>query len=94
MYGLVANIGVAVVSALAPNYPTLLVLRFLDGLTLAALLGVALALVSASVPRETRSTAIGIVMAIYTLIYGLTPLLAGAVVETFGWRALFLAIRN
>lgn len=90
VYGLVANIGVAVVSALAPNYPTLLVLRFLDGLTLAALLGVALALVSASVPRETRSTAIGIVMAIYTLIYGLTPLLAGAVVETFGWRALFL----
>ncbi|MEI8082478.1 MAG: MFS transporter [Actinomycetes bacterium] len=90
VFGLIGNIVVAIGSALAPNYPALLAMRFLDGLTLAALLGVSLALVSASVPKDLRSTAIGIVMAVYTLMYGIAPLLGGYVVGAFGWRSLFL----
>ena len=90
LVGLSGNVLVGVVSALAPNYTVLLAMRFLDGVTLAALLGVSLALVSASVPAELRSRAIGIVMAIYTLMYGLTPLIGGWLVETAGWRSLFL----
>lgn len=88
--GLCGNVLVGIASALAPSYTVLLVMRFLDGLTLAALLGVSLALVAASVPAELRSRAIGTVMAIYTLMYGLTPLIGGWLVETAGWRALFL----
>jgi MFS family permease len=90
LVGLSGNVLVGIVSALAPNYTVLLAMRFLDGVTLAALLGVSLALVSASVPVELRSRAIGIVMAIYTLMYGLTPLIGGWLVETAGWRSLFL----
>jgi MFS family permease len=88
--GLSANVIVGIGSSLVPSYPLLLTMRFLDGLTLAALLGVSLALVAASVPAELRSRAIGIVMAIYTLMYGLTPLIGGWVVGAFGWRALFV----
>ncbi len=90
VYGLVANMMVACASALAPNYTALLVLRFADGATLAALLGVSLALVSVSVPARLRSTSIGVVMAVYTVMYGLTPLIGGWVVGALGWRSLFL----
>ena len=74
----------------APNYETLLVMRLLDGLALTVLIGLSLALVSASVAPEQRAAAIGILMATDTALYGVTPLVGGWVVETFGWRALFL----
>lgn len=90
IFGLCANVAVGVASALAPSYPVLLAMRLLDGLTLAAMLGVSLALVAASVPPDLRSRAIGFVMALYTLMCGLTPLIGGWVVGSFGWRALFL----
>ncbi|MFZ2176769.1 MAG: MFS transporter [Rhodococcus sp. (in: high G+C Gram-positive bacteria)] len=90
MYALVANIAVGVLSAFSPNHPTLLVMRFLDGLALAALVGLSLALVTVSVDERLRPAAIGILMAIDTVMYGVTPALGGWVVETFGWRALFL----
>lgn len=90
MLGLGANMVVGVVSALASSYETLLVMRLLDGLALTVLLGLSLALVSASVPPEQRAAAIGILMATDTVLYGVTPLVGGWVVETFGWRALFL----
>lgn len=88
--GLSANVLVGLGSAAAPSYPALVVMRLLDGLSLAALLGVSLALVVASVPSPVRARAIGVVMAIYTVMYGVAPLLGGWVVAAFGWRALFL----
>jgi DHA2 family methylenomycin A resistance protein-like MFS transporter len=90
MVGLGANMVVGIVSAISPNYVTLLALRFLDGLALSVLLGLSLALVSASVAPGQRAVAIGILMATDTVLYGVTPLIGGWVVETFGWRALFL----
>ncbi|AKE90746.1 MULTISPECIES: MFS transporter [Rhodococcus] len=90
VWALVANIAVGLLSSLAPNYPVLLLMRFLDGLALTALLGLSLALVTASVPAELRSTALGVLMAVDTVLYGITPAVGGWVVETFGWRSLFL----
>ena len=90
LVGLGANVAVSLASACVPDYPVLLILRFLDGLTLATILGVALALVSASVRSEVRARSLGFVMAIYTLMYGATPVLGGWLVTTFGWRSLFL----
>ncbi|MFJ1568069.1 MFS transporter [Streptomyces erythrochromogenes] len=90
MLGLVGDIVVNLLSALSPGYMFLLVMRLLDGLALAAMLGVSLALLKASVPAEKRPAAIGVFMAIEMVVCGVTPAAGGWLAETFGWRWLFL----
>lgn len=90
VYGLVASVVVNGLSILVPNYQVLLAARFLDGIALTALLGLSLALLTVSVPAAVRPAAIGVMMAITTLLYGVTPLLSGWLVEALGWRSLFL----
>lgn len=90
VYGLVASAVVNGLSMLVPSYELLLVARFLDGIALTALLGLSLALLTVSVPAAVRPAAIGVMMALTTLLYGVTPLLSGWLVETLGWRSLFL----
>ena len=89
-YGLIAYILVGLLTALSPDYWFLLAMRFLDGLALAVPLGLALAVLKVSVPPQIRPAAIGIFMAISTVLYGVSPLIGGWVTETFGWRWLFL----
>jgi MFS family permease len=90
MLGLVGDIVVNLLSALSPGYTFLLVTRLLDGLALAAILGVSMALLKVSVPPEKRPAAIGIFMAIDMVLCGVTPAIGGWVVEAVGWRWLFL----
>ncbi|MGY6018537.1 MFS transporter [Streptomyces spinosirectus] len=90
MLGLVGDIVVNLLSAISPGYTFLLVMRLLDGLALAAILGVSMALLKVSVPPERRPAAIGIFMAIDMVLCGVTPALGGWVVEAVGWRWLFL----
>ncbi len=89
LFGLGAYAVVETASCFAPNYPVLLILRLLAGVGLAAILGVTMALVATSVPEHLRARAIGLTMAVYTLLYGLAPLISGWVVDALGWRALF-----
>src|SRR5215212_4821088 len=90
IYGLIGNIIFAVLTAFSPNYQFLIVMRFLDGLALTALLGLSLALLTASVPAAIRPAAIGLFLAIYAIFFGIPPLISGVVVGNFGWRASFL----
>ncbi|MGW5343124.1 MFS transporter [Streptomyces sp. HUAS TT3] len=90
MLGLVGDIVVNLLSAFSPGYTFLLVMRLLDGLALAAMLGVSLALLKVSVPAEKRPAAIGIFMAIEMVLCGVTPAAGGWLTETLGWRWLFL----
>ncbi|MEU9389527.1 MFS transporter [Streptomyces sp. NPDC048324] len=90
MLGLVGDIVVNLLSAISPGYTFLLVTRLLDGLALAAILGVSMALLKVSVPPERRPAAIGIFMAIDMVMCGVTPAIGGWVVEAVGWRWLFL----
>ncbi|MEI5011221.1 MFS transporter [Streptomyces sp. PmtA] len=90
MLGLVGDIVVNLLSAISPGYTFLLVTRLLDGLALAAILGVSMALLKVSVPSERRPAAIGIFMAIEMVLCGVTPAIGGWVVEAVGWRWLFL----
>ncbi|WP_051370571.1 MFS transporter [Streptomyces sp. 142MFCol3.1] len=90
MLGLVGDIVVNLLSAIPPGYTFLLVTRLLDGLALAAVLGVSMALLKASVPPERRPAAIGIFMAIDMVLCGVTPAIGGWVAEAVGWRWLFL----
>ncbi|MEV2199546.1 MFS transporter [Streptomyces fradiae] len=88
--GLVGCTLVNLLSALSPGYPFLLAMRLLDGLALAAVLGVSLALLKSSVPAAQRPKAIGIFMAVETVLCGVTPSVGGWLVDTVGWRWLFL----
>jgi MFS family permease len=58
IYGLLAHIGVELLAALSPNYPFLLMMRLVDGLTLTVLAGLSLALLTVSVPSTVRPLAI------------------------------------
>jgi len=90
IYGLIGNIVFEVITAFSPNYQFFIVMRFLDGLALTALLGLSLALLTAAVPAAIRPAAIGVFLAVYTIFAGITPLISGLVVGSFGWRASFL----
>lgn len=90
MCALATSIAVNGVAALSPGYVFLLIMRLLDGLALAALLGLTLALLTESVPAQVRPKAIGVFMATDTVLYGLSPLAGGLVVQWLGWRGLFL----
>jgi MFS family permease len=59
IYGLIGNIVFEGLTAFSPSYQFFILLRFLDGLALTALLGLSLALLTASAPANIRSRAIG-----------------------------------
>jgi MFS family permease len=90
IYGLIGNIVFQVLTAFSPNYQFLIVMRFLDGLALTALLGLSLALLTASVSAAMRPGAIGLFLAVYGTFTGITPLVSGLMVSGFGWQAAFL----
>jgi MFS transporter, DHA2 family, multidrug resistance protein len=79
-----------VLTAFSPNYQILIVMRFLDGLALTALLGLSLALLTASVSAAMRPAAIGLFLAVYAIFTGIMPLISGLAVGNFGWRSAFL----
>jgi MFS transporter, DHA2 family, multidrug resistance protein len=90
IYGLIGNIVFQVLTAFSPNYQILIVMRFLDGLALTALLGLSLALLTASVSAAMRPAAIGLFLAVYAIFTGIMPLISGLAVGNFGWRSAFL----
>jgi MFS family permease len=90
VYGFVGSIVFEVLAALSPNYQFLIAMRFLDGLALTSMVGLSLALLKVSVPEHIRPLALGFFTAIPTIFYGIVPVIGGWVVESFGWRALFL----
>src|ERR671913_406446 len=90
IYGLIGNIIFEVLTAFSPNYQFLIVMRFLDGLALTALLGLSLALLTATMPAAIRPAAIGLFLAVYGIFTGITPLIGGLMVGSFGWQAAFL----
>lgn len=92
IYGFMGSIVFQVLAAFSPSYLFLIAMRFLDGLALTALVGLSLALVKVSVPEQVLPVALGFYAAIPAVFYGLVPVIGGWVVESFGWRALFLVI--
>lgn len=90
MLGLALVTVVDVLSVLSPAYGFLLGMRFLVGLGMTALLGVPLALLKASVAPERRPVAIGVLMAVYVVVCGVVPPIAGWAVAAAGWRVVFL----
>ncbi|CAG7649500.1 MFS transporter [Actinacidiphila bryophytorum] len=90
MLGLATVAFVNLLSTLSPGFGYLLAMRFLDGLGLAALLGLSYGLLKTSVQEEERPKAIGLFVATEVVLCGAAPAFGGWVVAAVGWRWLFL----
>jgi EmrB/QacA subfamily drug resistance transporter len=75
--------------AAAPNYGLLLVCRFLQGLGASLIVSCAPALVTGLFPEERRSRAVALFTLMYAIGSAAGPLLGGALVQLWGWPAVF-----
>jgi len=76
--------------ALAPSLELLLVSRALQGAAAAAMIPASLAVVLVDAPPDRRAAAIGLWSAAGALAAAAGPAIGGVLVDTVGWRALFL----
>lgn len=76
-------------SALAPGIDFLVAARFVQGAGAAALSALALAMLTAAVPRTDIARIVGIWTAVATAAAAAGPLVGGLLVDSFGWRAVF-----
>ncbi|WP_151483499.1 MFS transporter [Streptomyces albicerus] len=75
--------------AVAPNLPTLLVARALQGLGAAAMIPASLAVVLADVAPQRRGAAIGLWSAAASAAAAAGPSLGGILIDAVGWRSVF-----
>jgi EmrB/QacA subfamily drug resistance transporter len=82
--------GASIACALAPSLTLLLVGRGLQGVGAAVLMPSSLAILGASFSGEARGRAIGIWASIGAVMSAVGPVLGGWLIDTVGWRAIFL----
>ena len=88
LVGLGLMTGGALVAALAPTYPVLLVARLLQGAGAAAVPTLGIAVLSARYSGSVRGLALGRLSATAAAVSCLGPLVGGVVEHAFGWRAV------
>jgi EmrB/QacA subfamily drug resistance transporter len=77
-------------SAVAPDVALLVAARALQGAGAAAMIPAALGLVLVAAPPERRAAAVGLWGAAASLAAAAGPSLGGVLVDTWGWRAVFV----
>lgn len=87
--GLLCSGAALLLCVLAPSYGWLLAARVLQGVGAALLIGCGPALVIGLYPEALRTRALATYGAIYAAGAAMGPLLAGLLVEGFGWQAVF-----
>ena len=80
----------SVVAALSQTMGQLIVARAIQGLGGGGLVALALAALADSVPPRARGRYLGYIGAVFAACNLLGPLLAGVLLERFGWRAVFV----
>jgi EmrB/QacA subfamily drug resistance transporter len=90
MAGVVLFAAASGACALAPSLPWLLAGRALQGVGAAVLLPSSLAILGATYEGEARGRAIGLWAAAGAIAGALGPVLGGWLIDTTGWRAIFL----
>ncbi|WP_158601825.1 MFS transporter [Pararobbsia silviterrae] len=86
---LVFGIMTAAISV-ARDWTDMMVLRFIAGLGLGGLWGVAAAYINETWPRAQRGRAAAFVLSSWPIGFGIAAMLAAAVIPVHGWRVLFL----
>ena len=81
----------SILVGLASSMPAILALRFVQGVTAAAVQATGPAIVADAVPPERRGWAYGITIGAIYAGLSLGPICAGFLVDLWGWRAVFLA---
>jgi MFS family permease len=89
-WGLVASTLAFLSCGLAPTFAWLLAARVLQGVAVALVFAAAPALVTLAVPAEGRGRALGIFQMCAAAGFALGPPLGGILVDSFGWRAVYL----
>jgi EmrB/QacA subfamily drug resistance transporter len=84
-------VGASILAGVSATAGQLAVARALDGLANAAVGPLALALVLSLFPAEQAPRAIALFLGLSALGIALGPLVAGMVIQSFGWRAGFMA---
>jgi MFS family permease len=75
---------------LAPTYGALLLARVVQGVGVGLVYGTAPALVVLAVALPSRSRALGLLAFAGGTGFAVAPLVAGALIDVFGWRSVFL----
>jgi MFS family permease len=87
--GLALSLAAFALGALAPTFGWLLLARVVQGLGGGCVYGTAPGLVALGVPAGQRGRALGFLAAAMGLGLTAGPLIAGVLVDVFGWRAVF-----
>ena len=82
----------SLVAALAPSFPVLLAGRMLQASATGIAMPMVFTLVLLIFPREHRGSAMGIVSLIIAFAPAVGPSLSGVLVDSIGWRALFVIV--
>jgi EmrB/QacA subfamily drug resistance transporter len=90
LVGVGAFTAMSLACAIAPSLGVLLAARGLKGVAAAAMIPASLAVVLVDTPPERRAAAIGAWSAAGALAAAAGPALGGVLVDTLGWRSLFL----
>ncbi len=89
-WGLATSALAFLLCGLAPTFAWLLAARVLQGVAIALVFAAAPALVTLAVPPEERGRALGIFQMSAAIGFALGPPLGGILVDSFGWRAVYL----
>jgi EmrB/QacA subfamily drug resistance transporter len=87
--GILVFVGGSIACGLAPNVPTLIAARALQGIGGAFMVPESLAIISAAFPEKERGRAIGTWAGFSALTTALGPVLGGWLVDTSSWRTIF-----
>ena len=82
----------AIIAAISPNFPILLAGRILQACGTGIVMPMVFTLVLLIFPRENRGAAMGIVGLLISFAPAIGPSLSGVLVDTVGWRALFIIV--
>lgn len=79
-------------AALAPSFPILLLGRVLQAVGTGSVMPMVFTVILLIFPREKRGTAMGIISLVIGFAPAVGPSLAGLLIDSVGWRALFIIV--
>ncbi len=84
--------GASVLAACAPNFGVILLARVVMAMATGIVMPMVFTLILLIFPREMRGSAMGIVGLVISFAPAIGPSLSGVVVDSIGWRALFVIV--